>query len=42
MMAMPICDSMVIDRLLDSTSGAMTSTSANSVQMTQRARSSGR
>ena len=36
MMAMPICDSMVIDRPLVQTSGATSSSSANRLQTSQR------
>jgi hypothetical protein len=36
MMAMPICDSMVMDRPLVNTSGATASSSANRLQVTQR------
>ena len=35
-MAMPICASMVTDRLLVKTSGEAKSTNANRLQMTQR------
>ena len=36
MMAMPICDSMVTERLLLKTDGASSSTRANSDQMIER------
>src|SRR5438105_3525479 len=40
--AMPICDSIVIDRLLVNTSGATASTSTNRLQITKRPTLSGR